>query len=348
MGKFVDILKEGATKLATYAAGGGLGMDIIGQAGKLGVDWLKGKMNQKFAEEERARNFEWNEKAAKEADKRQRAQYNDLYSPMAMMEQYRAAGLSPSLMMSGGAPAVGGTAQGNQSAGISGTYPAAGESPNPLIGAQIANLMADTDGKEIDNALKEIRKNMDEIAATKAQVEFDLLSTYFNKDGKKFSFTDFAKDFSDFDEFKKQVFKQNLGEQKEQWLKTEIGENFLRSIFRATHELKNDIAVLSSSKMNAQVMEKVSRALYNSDFATQKKDALLKQLKEIAEGSELTATQKGAFNNLIEKLGDGTFKDIVIVLLMALSNFQKSQMNFDFGAKTTYAGQDNQVINQNY
>lgn len=348
MGKFVEILKKGATKLATYAAGGGLGLDVIDNGIKLGIDYLKGKMNQKFAEEERAKNFEWNEKAAKEADKRQRAQYNDLYSPMAMMEQYRAAGLSPSLMMSGGAPAVGGTAQGNQSAGLSGAYPAAGETTNPLIGAQIANLMADTDSKEIDNSLKEIRKNLDEIAATKAQAEFDLLTTYFNKDGNKYSFADFAKEFTDFEEFKKQVLKQNLGEQKENWLKTEIGENFLRSVFRANHELKNDIAVLSSSKMNALVMEKVSRALYNSDFAEKKKDALLKQLKEISEGSELTATQKGAFNNLIKKLGDGTFKDIVIVLLMALSNFQKSQMSFDFGAKTTYAGQDNQVITQNY
>lgn len=108
--------------------------------------------NQIFAEHNRKRNFHYNEKAAENADKRQRAQYNDLYSPQAMMEQYAAAGLSPSMMMSGGQSAVGqSSAQGNQSAGIQGAYPS-GQVIDPVQMAQIANINADTKLKENEAA----------------------------------------------------------------------------------------------------------------------------------------------------------------------------------------------------
>lgn len=109
-------------------------------------------INQAFAEKNRKRNFHYNEKAADNADKRQRKQYEDLYSPQAMLDQYAAAGLSPSMMMSGGQSAVGqSSAAGNQSAGIQGPYPSV--TPiDPLQMAQIANINADTKLKENEAA----------------------------------------------------------------------------------------------------------------------------------------------------------------------------------------------------
>lgn len=118
-------------------------------------------INQAFAEHNRIRNFHYNEKAADNADKRQRKQYEDLYSPKALLKQYAAAGLSPSMMMSGGQSAVGqSSAQGNQSSGIQGPYPNA-QLIDPMQAAQIANINADTklkqsqtENTETDTALK--------------------------------------------------------------------------------------------------------------------------------------------------------------------------------------------------
>lgn len=111
-----------------------------------GAEIANSLINQAFAEKNRERNYYWNEKAADSADQRQRAQYHDLYSPQAQLEQYAAAGLSPSMMMSGGQSAVGGTPQGAQG-GISGPYPS-GKVIDPITMAQIANIQADTKVKE--------------------------------------------------------------------------------------------------------------------------------------------------------------------------------------------------------
>lgn len=108
-----------------------------------GTQVVNGLINQAFAEHNRKRNYYWNEKAADAADQRQRAQYEDLYSPQAMLNQYAAAGLSPSMMMSGGQSAVGGTPQGAQG-GIDGPYPA-GPQLDPIAAAQLANINANTE-----------------------------------------------------------------------------------------------------------------------------------------------------------------------------------------------------------
>ena len=103
-----------------------------------------------WASHHRKKNYEYNEMAARQADMRQRQQYWDLYSPKALMGQYAAAGLSPSLMMSGGAPAVGqSSAQGNQSSGIQGPYPST-SAIDPVAAAQIANIWADTEKKKAE------------------------------------------------------------------------------------------------------------------------------------------------------------------------------------------------------
>lgn len=147
-----------------------------------GAETANTLINQAFAEKNRERNYYWNEKTADNADQRQRAQYHDLYSPQAQMEQYAAAGLSPSMMMSGGQSAVGGTPAGAQG-GISGAYPS-GKIIDPLTAAQIANINADTEGKKKDNEIKgELGKEMalSQIAenyakAGKADAEKELLN----------------------------------------------------------------------------------------------------------------------------------------------------------------------------
>ena len=150
----------------SYIAG-----SLIGASGNIGSTLI----NQAFAEHNRRRNYYWNEKAAKAADKRQRAQYMDLYSPNAQMQQLKEAGLSPSLMYGNGGGAGGGTASSNMSMGASGPqapYMSAMES------AQIANLLADTQLKksqaentEKDTELKgqKIINLVSEVGLTKAQ-----------------------------------------------------------------------------------------------------------------------------------------------------------------------------------
>lgn len=82
-------------------------------------------LQHKYAMEDRADNFKYNEMAAQSADARERAQWRDMYSMEAQLRQIRENGLSPSLMMSGGVPGTQG-ASGHQGQG------AAGPSTGPI------------------------------------------------------------------------------------------------------------------------------------------------------------------------------------------------------------------------
>lgn len=75
-----------------------------------------------YSGEDAERNFQLNESAAIRADQRARQMYKDFYSPAALLQQYKEAGLSPSLMFGGGAGAGGTTVQGAQGEGASGTH----------------------------------------------------------------------------------------------------------------------------------------------------------------------------------------------------------------------------------
>lgn len=112
-------------------------------------------IQKKLMQEDRAENYRYNEMAAQNADARTRALYRDIYSPEALLGQYREAGLSPS-MMYGGTPGQGGMS-GAQGGGANGPttpyYPV-----NMLEMAQAANLMAQTKKTEAET------KNIDPIA----------------------------------------------------------------------------------------------------------------------------------------------------------------------------------------
>lgn len=104
-----------------------------------GFGILSSYLNNKWAEKRekaaRKENFEYGEMSANAADARTRALYRDLQSPEALLQQYRAAGLSPSLMFGGGG--IGGqTTQGAQGAGAAGISPTTYGIP-PIDFAQI-------------------------------------------------------------------------------------------------------------------------------------------------------------------------------------------------------------------
>lgn len=108
----------------------GLGAATIGGAaistgGSIISGPLTAYLQHKYAQEDRVKNYQYNEMAADNADARERAQWRDMYSMEAQLRQIRENGLSPSLMMSGDVPGTQGAA-GHQGQG------AAGPSTGPI------------------------------------------------------------------------------------------------------------------------------------------------------------------------------------------------------------------------
>lgn len=124
---------------------------------------------QQREEQARRENYQYNELAAQNADARTRALYQDLQSPSALLQQYKEAGLSPSLMFGGNGGAGAQPSTGAMGAGVAGITPtsygiSAMESAQlALIDAQTKkteaeakNVDTDTDKKkaEIDNIVQ--------------------------------------------------------------------------------------------------------------------------------------------------------------------------------------------------
>lgn len=132
-----------------------IGTIIGGGVASLAGAGINNAISYGLSRASRKENFEYNEAAANLADKRTRALYNDLQSPQALLEQYKEAGLSPSIMMSGGAQ--GSVPQGAQSEGASGLH-AQAFGVNMLEAAQIAKMKAETENIEANT------KNVEGIA----------------------------------------------------------------------------------------------------------------------------------------------------------------------------------------
>lgn len=114
------------------------------------------QFNAQEAEKARQQTFALNEQAANNADARTRALFNDLYSPQAQMEQYRRAGINPSLMLSkglggsGSSGAQGGA--GNAAASSSGMFAINFDLLEAQkVQAEIDAMKEDTRGKKITN-----------------------------------------------------------------------------------------------------------------------------------------------------------------------------------------------------
>lgn len=122
---------------------------IVGGAVQAGLGAINNVWAQEQQREARRENYIYGEMAAKNADARTRALYNDFYSTEALMKQYKAAGLSPSMMF-GGTPGQGGMsgAQGTGAAGPGALY-----TPISMLeGAQIANINAQTEKTKAETA----------------------------------------------------------------------------------------------------------------------------------------------------------------------------------------------------
>lgn len=95
-----------------YLAGQAAGQIVTGITNNL--------MARSNARQARLENYRYGEMSADNADRRARKMYMDLESPEALLEQYKKAGLSPSLMFDGGG--IGGqTPTGAQGSGATGT-----------------------------------------------------------------------------------------------------------------------------------------------------------------------------------------------------------------------------------
>lgn len=105
---------------ALAGMGGSIAGTVVGGAMSL----LGNYIQQKYYERNLKSQFDYNEKAADNADKRQRALYYDLYSPEAQKQMYINAGFSPSILYSGGATSSqGATPHGAQGAGANMSMP---------------------------------------------------------------------------------------------------------------------------------------------------------------------------------------------------------------------------------
>lgn len=112
---------SGSVNPALASMGGTIAGSLVGGA----MTMLGNYIQQKYYERNLRSQFDYNEKAADNADKRQRALYYDLYSPEAQKNMYLNAGFSPSILYSGGATSSqGATPHGAQGAGANMSMPA--------------------------------------------------------------------------------------------------------------------------------------------------------------------------------------------------------------------------------
>lgn len=306
-------------------------------------------INQAFAEGNRERNYYWNEKAADSADKRQRAQYQDLYSPQAQLKQYAAAGLSPSMMMSGGQSAVGGTPQGAQG-GISGPYPG-GELINPQAAADIMlkkaqkdNIDADTKGKDIDNKLKNIELGIKNEKYFADIAEQRLLQLFIynnpNNPDDKSSFAQYALDSKNYDNFKNKINKlDKIDEETKQFINTERGEQVLRGIYESTHKTETEVQKMLGDKGYAQITQDIVDKLNENGFAELSANAQTSDLRRIAQTSELEADQKKTINELFDKIENENIRAFAMVLYMIANRY--------LGSINANVNANNSTINKN-
>lgn len=170
---------------------------LIGAGASIALSAINNALAGSQAEKDRQANYYLNEKAAQYADARTRALYNDLYSPQALINQYKAAGLSPSLMF-GGTPGQGGIAgaQSQGSQGLQTQY-----MPITMLeGAQIAAIQAQTEKTKaeteyikptseanIAKTLAEAGYNEAATAATEATAANAKLDNYIKEATKNFS-----------------------------------------------------------------------------------------------------------------------------------------------------------------
>lgn len=190
---FGGILSNRSSNSGGYQATGtssinsGVGSGLFGFFASIASALLNNSMAQDRESFARQENYQLGEKAADNADARTRKLYEDLMSPASLLQQYKDAELSPSLMFGGGG--VGGqTPQGAQGTGASGVSPTTyGVNFDPttlsqikLADAQAAKLNAETDTIEGKNERGKLQ--LKDILSSIGVKDADAKLTNFNRE----------------------------------------------------------------------------------------------------------------------------------------------------------------------
>ena len=295
-----------------------------------GLNFLNNGLNVGFGELSRARNYYYGERQAANADARTRALYNDLYSPKALMKQYKEAGLSPSVMF-GGTPGQG---------GMSGAMAPSAAVQTPympmsmLEAAQTANIMADTQKKKeeakninTDTQLKELQEEWQKMQNNERSVEFTLSTAYLlnPENGEKISLYELANNSHSYEDFlneaRTRAKNTEDGQKYINMMSSEYGQKVMRDIFINSNRFDRDISILSAEGVSADFQKKLINLLDQKGYAEQSAETAFKQAEAAAEAADLTKEQKGAWNNILERLRktNGTAADIIIVASMILN-----------------------------
>lgn len=287
-------------------------------------------LNFGFGNLTRANNYKYNEMSADNADKRTRALYNDLYSPQAQLQQIKEAGLSPSLFygqasgISGQAGAQGGGAAGPQTNAYA---------IDPMLASQIKlneaqanNLDAKTRNTEKDTDIKVLEEKMKQAEANWQSIDFSLTTIYLTdqETGEQNSLFTTAQKFKSYEEFVKHAEEsakrakmQNIVDM----IHTERGQQTMRNIYKQAKEFSKDLNNITLQNTSIKFQKSIVDALNNTDYAKLNAQSAIKFLEANIETSELTAQQRGAWNDLLHRLGEKgeTYKDIAIVMGMIVN-----------------------------
>lgn len=307
-----------------------------------GAQILGGVFNNMWADtrtkEDRYGNFRLNEISADRADARTRALYKDFYAPEALLKQYKAAGLSPSLMF-GGTPGQGGLS------GAKGGGPAGPQTPympiSVLEAAQTANIAAmtkkteaETKNIEAETANKELMNQWQQFMNNEKQIEWNIINSSWEnpKTGEVTSLFEMAGKALTYGDFLNDVrHKESTGELDHEILKesaTEVGQKTLRAIYMAANTMATDISRLNYQYTDNTFKTTLINALNTiknekgDDIAHLNAEATVAQLEQQIETANLTKQQKESWNNILQRLkkSDSIWADIVVVATMILGN----------------------------
>lgn len=309
---------------------------LVGGAANAAITGINNLWSQGMTRNNMQLNYELNEQAAQNADARTRALYHDFYSPEALMKQYRAAGLSPSMMF-GGTPGQGGMAgaHGNGTAGQAQPF----MPMSMLEAAQVANIAADTKKKQEetknigeDTELKRLAKDLQTMMNDQYSTEYTLLNTGFQmEDGKYVSYFDIAGKYDNFDNYiaacREAAIK--AGDQNVvKALTSEQGLKTMRTIFMANKEMSKDLETLTTGELNAKFQRQLIAAMQANDFANISAKEAVQRLNASIETNSIDEDMQGAWNRLLKHAGEkgSTGRDVVIILY-SLFRGLKGEMN---------------------
>lgn len=301
----------------------------ISAAGSIGSAFVNNGLAGLRTSEDRKLNYLYNEMSAENADVRTRALYNDFYSPEALMRQYKAAGLSPSLMF-GGTPGQGGMsgAQGSGSGGLQTPYYPISAMEAAQMGLAIAetkkteaekeNVEADTLTKLNQARLQELEQQYKEAFTAIYRAGAIIEGTYLwdaEHPENKYSFYELAERSDTYDNFLETIRSKN-GIPTDAW--TEAGQKVLRTIYLSAKELNTELAQLKYNKVSADFQRSLINALQQQGFEKLNAQEAVQRLRTSIETNSLTEDQKRAWTDLLNKIGEkgSTGRDIAVILGM--------------------------------